>query len=75
MGFHELSGPGEGVEERHGRQRVSAFDAGGDAGDVVRERKGDDGGGGAGERVSDEGSIGGGGEESDRYLAAEEEAG
>lgn len=73
--FQELGGSGEGVEEGHGGELVGALDAGGDAGEFVREREGDDGGGGVGERVDDEGAVGGGGEEGDRNAAAEEEAG
>lgn len=37
VGFHELSGYGEGVEERYGRESVGAFDTGGDTGDVFWE--------------------------------------
>lgn len=74
MGFHEFCGGDERKEEGHGGKFVYALDAGRDAGDVVRERKGDYGGGCVGEGGGDVWVVGGGGEEGDGGVSTEEEA-
>lgn len=73
VGFDEFCGGDEWEEEGHVGEFVGALDAGGDAGDVLREWEGNDGGGCVGEGGGDVRVVGRSGEESDGGVAAEEE--
>lgn len=63
------------MEQRHGGEFIGALNAGGDLGDVSREREVDDGGGGVLEGFRYKWAVGGGGDNGDGCVGAEEEAG